>query len=34
MTNQVLIFPDAEDFLKVMEELQEAYNKKVEDEFE
>lgn len=28
MTNKVLIFPDAEDFLSLMDAFQEAYNEK------
>ena len=31
MENKVLIFPDPEDFLQFMEQLQEEYNKKNEE---
>ena len=32
MKNKVLIFPEAEDFINFMEELQEEYNKTKEEE--
>ena len=31
MENKILIFPDLEDFLKCMEEIQKEYNKTVEN---
>lgn len=31
MENKILIFPDPEDFLKCMEEIQKQYNKTVEN---